>query len=56
MKKVIINAKGSLALKEAIKEVAFNERKKLSRPGSSALIIHILENDPRIKKILKNYK
>lgn len=53
MSKVIINAKGSAELKEAIKITAFQERDRLSRPGSSALIIQILENDPRIAKQLK---
>jgi hypothetical protein len=54
--KVIINAKGSAALKEAIKIVAFEERGKLSRSGSSALIIQILEKDPRIAKQLQKLK
>ena len=55
-KKVIINTKGSAELKEAIKIVAFEKRKELSRPGSSALIIQILENDPRIAKQLEKIR
>jgi len=56
MSKVIINAKGSAELKEAIKIVAFEERAGLSRSGSSALIIQILENDPRIAKQLEKIR
>lgn len=56
IKKVIINTKGSAELKEAIKIVAFEKRKELSRPGSSALIIQILENDPRIAKQLEKIR
>lgn len=55
-KKVIINAKGSPQLKEAIRKVAHDERKNFARPGSSALIIKILENDPRIAKQLEKIR
>ena len=49
----IINFKGSETLKEAIRIVAFHEREKLPRSGSSALILSILESDPRVAKELK---
>lgn len=47
--KVIINAKGSTELKEAIRVVAFETRKR----SSSALIIGILEKNPKIAAKLK---
>lgn len=48
-KLIIINAKGSPELKEAIRVVAFKNKKR----SSSALIIEILESNPDIKAELK---
>lgn len=47
-KKIIINAKGSAALKEAIRLVAFTKRM-----SSSAFIVHVLENNPDVAAELK---
>ena len=47
--KVIINAKASGQLKEAIRVVAFNE----GHSNSSRTIVNILETNPAISKALK---
>ena len=51
MSKIIINAKGPKELKEAIRIVAFNERK-----SSSAVIISALEQNVKIFKEYKKLK
>lgn len=48
MSKVIINAKGSAELKEAIRLVAQDESKTRT-VSSSEFIIAVLEQDPRVK-------
>jgi predicted transcriptional regulator len=48
MKKVIINAKGSPELKEALRIVAFN-----TKTSASKIIIEALENIPLVANELK---
>lgn len=47
--KVIINAKGTKQLKEAIRVVAFNQ----GHSNSSKTIVEILEANPAVSKALK---
>ena len=55
-KTVIINAKGSPKLKEAIQLAAIEQRHEGQRVSASAYIIKVLEADPLIKKHLKKLK
>lgn len=48
-KKIIINAKGTKELKEAIRLVAFTKRM-----SSSAYIVHVLENTPEVAAQMKH--
>jgi hypothetical protein len=52
MSKVIINAKGTKQLKEAIRVVAFNQ----GHSNSSKTIVEILESNPLISKELRRTK
>lgn len=52
MQTTIINARGTVLLKEAIRIVAFNE----GHNKSSRTIIGVLENHPSIKKELEKLK
>lgn len=54
MAKVIINAKGSIELKEALRKAAIHTRKNGENVSSSAYLVALLEKDPVIKKFLKN--
>jgi len=54
MAKVIINAKGSVELKEALRKAAIHTRKNGENASSSAYLVAVLEKDPVIKKFLKN--
>lgn len=50
MSKVIINAKGSKELKEAIRVVAF----KQGHSNSSRTVVEILEANPQVARVLKD--
>lgn len=50
MPKVIINAKGSAELREALRVAAFNSKPRIT---ASAYLINLLEQDPAIAKELK---
>lgn len=52
MSKVIINAKGTLELKEAIRIVAF----KQGHSNSSKTVVDILQADPLIARALRELK